>query len=80
MENKERRKRTSEKAKNKDISFCPVKTPKKDTKLDKLPKAKLVERCENLQKELKEWKEKSDKQISALKEQIIKLKRQINPT
>ena len=74
MDNKERRKRTSEKAKNEDISFGPMKTPKKDIKLEKLPKTKLVERCENLQKELKELKEKSDKQISSLKEEITKLK------
>ena len=79
MENKVRRKRTSDKAKNEDISSGPSKIPKKDINLEKLPKAKLVEKCDKLQKELMELKEKSDHQISSLKEQILELKIKIKP-
>ena len=79
MENKVRRKRTSDKAKNEDISSGPLKMPKKDINLEKLPKAKLVEKCDKLQKELMELKEKSDHQISSLKEQILELKIKIKP-
>ena len=79
MESKVGRKRNSDKARNTDISFTPLKLPKNVLKLDKLPKAKLVEKCESLQNELKELREKSERHISSLKEQIVELKKARKP-
>ena len=73
MDQRIRRKRTSNNAKNEELVSVPLKLPKTDAKLDKLPKSKLVEMCEFLQKELKYLKENSDKTISSLKEQIVNL-------
>ena len=50
MDNKLRRKRTSNNAKNGELEVVPSKVHKSDAKLDRLPKSKLIEKCEFLQK------------------------------
>ena len=73
MDHKIKRKRTTNNAIKEDLEVVPLKLPKWDVKLDTLPKSKLIERCKNLQKELKDIKEKSDRDISSLKKQIVDL-------
>ena len=67
------RKRTSTIAKNEDNNAVPSKVIKNDRKLDKLPKAKLVERCESLEKAINDLQEKHCREVSSLNKKIYDL-------
>ena len=76
------RKRSSTITNNPEIKFGPTKTSKKEVTLDKLSKAKLVEKCAELEtalKELKILKAESDQQIKALNATLKDLQK-INDT
>ena len=77
MENKTRRKRNFQDAKNVDIASTPQKVRKNVIKLDKLPKTKLTEKCEYLQKELRDLKLNYESKISSLNEQIKNLESKV---
>ena len=72
------RKRTSTTATNSELKFGPSKILKNDIKLEKLSKAKLVEKCAELQSALKELellKEKCDHELEGLKEKLKELQK-----
>ena len=72
------RRRTSTTATNSELKFGPSKILKNDIKLEKLLKAKLVEKCAELQSALKELellKEKCDHEVKGLKEKLKELQK-----
>ena len=78
MDKPSTRKRSSTTANNPDMKFRPTKTIKNEVKLDKLSKAKLIEKCAELETALKELeiiRAEREKQIKNLNERLEDLQK-----